>query len=482
MAWFRNLFRKGKTTMKKTLAIVLALVMVLAMIPAMSAETTQIKDISNKSYYMGVQNVQTGTEALQTTGWTTSKVNTIEYKYNYEAQAADVTGKWTDDTKMAMVCVMGFDADFTSAAKIYIDGKELNLDEYPIYAAFDAFDAANKAVAFPVELTKAGYTDSYLVQVKETVNNVEITETAKVSVKLVNTASYKGAEKATVTNIVSKTEDMSAYIVGDKIYFDFINDAALATAEVTFADENGKAFTAITYAYNPKIKAADGSYYVDTTVVSTVGAGEKKLDKSAVKFDFNADGKTIKFVLETKAANYETKDYTIKVREDIKPEDPKGIYFAETTKTIAMGESYAPVVMGVKTGKPVAATLHLGDKTDEEVIDIIKDGTAVIGTREGVAYITASYNLPGTSDKAEYVSSSMKIVVTLPGESIPELDPAAEVYYVTCRALNVRAGAGTSYKKVDLIHRGDAVKVVELKNGWAKLDDGTYVCAKYISK
>ena len=33
-----------------------------------------------------------------------------------------------------------------------------------------------------------------------------------------------------------------------------------------------------------------------------------------------------------------------------------------------------------------------------------------------------------------------------------------------------------------MIHRGDAVEVVEIKGGWAKLANGTYVCAKYIAK
>jgi len=471
--------------MKKTLAIVLALVMVLCMIPGMSADTTQTKEISNKSYYMGALNVQTGTEALQSTGWTDKKVNTIEYEYDYEAQAADVTGKWTDDTKMAMVCVMGFDADFTSAAKIYIDGKELKLDDYAIYAGFDAFDAASKAVAFPVELTKAGYTDSYLIQVKETVDGVAITETAKISVKLVNTAAYKGAETAKVTNIASADDDLyEAYIVGDKIYLDYLGTAsAYASVKLTFADEKGAAFSVITYAYQPKVKQADGTYAFKTsnTLVDESSAdAEIKLDKSAAKYDL-ADGNTVKFYLETKAANYETKAYTVVARSNIKPEDPKGIYFAETTKTIAMGETFAPVVMGVKTGKPVAAELVVGAGTDEQVIDLNDDKNAVIGTREGVAYISAQY-APKGYDNVVYTAASMKIVVTLPGESIPEVEPSAEIYYVTCRALNVRAGAGTSYKKVDLIHRGDAVKVVELKNGWAKLDDGTYVCAKYIAK
>ena len=469
--------------MKKTLAIVLALVMVLALIPAMSAGT--VKTVNDKSYGLKIASVG-GEKDANGNVYAVDKlgelINSITFEYNYEDLDADSTSKWTEDAKVAYVKVKGFDADIATVDTIYIDGKVLDVPTtYNIYGVNCGWDAADQSVKFPVELTKAGYTDTYLVQVvgKNAAGTETITETAKITVVLKNTAAYKGAETATITNIVSETDDMSAYIVGSKIYFDFIDDAEMASAKITFADENGKAFNVITYAYNPVVKQADGSYAEETTVASTVGAVETKLDKSAAEFDFNADGKTVKFLLETKAANYETKAYTIKVREDIKPEDPKGIYFAENTKTIAMGETFAPVVMGVKTGKPVDADIYPGAKTDLEVIDIVDN--KVVGTREGVAYITATYKVPGDEGEA-YLANAMKIIVTLPGESIPEVDPSAEIYYVTCRALNVRAGAGTSYKKVDLIHRGDAVKVVELKNGWAKLDDGTYVCAKYIAK
>ena len=45
--------------MKKTLAIVLALVMVLCMIPAMSADTTTTKTVSDKNYTLVVKSVGT---------------------------------------------------------------------------------------------------------------------------------------------------------------------------------------------------------------------------------------------------------------------------------------------------------------------------------------------------------------------------------------------------------------------------------------
>lgn len=465
--------------MKKTLAIVLALVMVLCMVPAMSAHSTVQETITDKSYSLKVWTA----DDLTLIG-SADKANAVTAKYNYEEVDAVTTGKWSDDTKMAIVEVVGFKFDKANVESITIDGKNLDVDSYADYK--NSVKAVNSdQINFPVELTKAGYSDTYVVTVVSKVADADgvekvTTETAKISVKFVNTASYKDAKTATITNIAGVNDNMSAYIVGSKIYFDFIDGTDLATAKITFADENGKAFSAITYAYNPVVKQADGSYKVDATVASTVGAVETKLDKSAAKFDFAKDtAATLKFELETKNALYETKAYTVKMRANIKPEDPKGIYFAETSKTIAMGETYAPVVMGVKTGKVVAATINVGSKTDKEVIDIVDN--KVVGTREGVAYITASYTVPGVGGKS-YTSSSMKITVTLPGESIPAVGTEATVYYVTCRNLNVRAGAGTSYKKTGMVHRGDAVKVVEIKNGWAKLADNTYVCAKYIAK
>ena len=450
--------------MKKTLAIVLALVMVLCMIPAMSADTTTTKTVSDKNYTLVVKSVGTpsGDKAEAT------KANSITFNYNYEKEDADVTGKWTENTKMAYVTIKGLDTDLVHDVVVTIDGKKLE-------SSIPGVGFSAGEVSFPVELTKAGYSDTYLVQItgKNANKDVVVTETAKVSVKLVNTAAYKDAKTATITNIASDKKVVDAYIVGSKIYLDYVGAANGTTIDLTFADENGKAFTAITYANEPS----------DLTAIALSGYSIpadkcQKLDKSVATYYVNGlEAKGVKFGLETAAALYETKKYDIVVRENIKEADPKGIYFAEATKTIAMGESYAPVVMGVATNKRVDAAIAAGKNSDANVIDV-KDGKTVIGTKEGVAYITATYK---TNAGVEYkATGSMKIIVT-EGPIIP---PAVSTttYYVTCRNLNVRKGAGTSYAKAGMIHRGDAVEVVEIKGGWAKLANGNYVCAKYIAK
>lgn len=454
-------FRKGKTTMKKTLAIVLALAMVLCMIPAAFAATTQVitdKNYSNITVVDAESNAKLG-EA--------TNANSVTAKYDYEAIKAVVTGKFTEDKKMALVKVDGFEA-FTDITSVTVDGKDLKVNELAAYYSQVGFKG--NMVTFPVELTKAGYTDSYVITVKGKIGSVETTETAKVSVTLKNSAEYKNAKTAVIKSISSNQKDMDAYIVGSKIYLDLSEkDEATGlngkTVDITFGDENGANFTKVTWASDP------------AKVLKLVK--EVKLDKSTATYytaPENMDKKTkLSFKLETSDAIYETKEYTVVVRTNVVEADPKGIYFAESTKTIKVGESFAPVVMGVATGKKVNADILPGTKTDLQVIDI--DDKKVIGTKEGVAYITATYQPVGQTKP--YTSSSMKIIVT-EGEVAPA--EGTTTYYVTCRNLNVRKGAGTSYAKAGMLHRGDKVEVVSISKNWAKLANGTYVSAKYIAK
>ena len=235
--------------MKKTLAIVLALAMVLCMIPA--AFAAQTKTITDKSYNINVTSY--GPMAAGATAATASDkaVNSLTFKYNFEEEKEDVTGKFTEDKKMALVTITGFDKDLEKADKVAVtvDGKDLQVNKGADYASdVDIYDPWNeKKVVFPVELTKAGYSDTYLVTVKATVNGVEITETAKISLTLKNGADYKTAKTATITGVSTDKKALDAYIVGSKIYLDFVaNNIAGTTDEqikLTFADENGAKFS-----------------------------------------------------------------------------------------------------------------------------------------------------------------------------------------------------------------------------------------------
>ena len=54
---------------------------------------------------------------------------------------------------------------------------------------------------------------------------------------------------------------------------------------------------------------------------------------------------------------------------------------------------------------------------------------------------------------------------------------------VTANALNVRAGAGTSYKVVKVIRKGQTLTIISEKSGWGKLSDGSgWVSLNYTKK
>ena len=483
--------------MKKTLAIVLALAMVLCMIPATFADTS--KTISDKSYDLAVFSWDGANDDFGKSLGEETKANSVTAKYNYQEEKADETGKFTEDKKMSIVRVVGFDDIFKTATdiEVFIDGKKLEVNENASYHDITSeFNQSYSAVYFPAELTKAGYTDTYLITVKgkgtiggETVN---VTETAKVTVKFENNASYKNAKTATISKIESDNRELDAYIVGSKIYLDFVDNGKqlVDSLDITFKNENGSLFNTVTWASQTDFK--------DKPDDSTEGAAiyldaEDKLEDSKFTYSVNGDKnvveadkfKEVVFKLETSNAIYETKKYDIVVRTQVKESDPKGIYFAESTKTIRIGESYTPVVLGVATNKKVDAKLYIGYRLPEveggkptdvnnDVLDI--DDKTVIGTKEGVAFIYAEYT---TNDGKTYVGSSAKITVTA-GEVVDENE--SSTYRVTASSLNVRKGPGTSYAKAYSLSNGQTVKVDSIANGWAKLSDGNYVSAQYLVK
>ena len=68
-------------------------------------------------------------------------------------------------------------------------------------------------------------------------------------------------------------------------------------------------------------------------------------------------------------------------------------------------------------------------------------------------------------------------------ESSPAPAPSSSKYKVTAKSgLNIRKGPGTGYDKAGCLSDGSIVEVESVNNGWAKLTNGNYVAANYISK
>ena len=499
-----------------SLAIVLALAMVLCMIPVSFAASYNVT--GGDEYSLGVVALDKDGNwpgsFSEAAGWAIEdKANTITYKYNYEILPDVTTGKFTEDRKIAVVRVGNLQGDFTEIDEITIDGKKLEVNELADYVdniednyKWALGTSANnpdavQAIFFPVELNKTGYTDTYLIEISGTAKNaqgkdVDATETIKVTVKLENTASYKNAKTAYITSISSNSPlYMDAYIVGDRIYFDFYGDLpdnytdwVDHTVDIAFADNNHDAFDVVTWAYDVADSDNTGKYMrpaADGATQDKEGRWGAKLDDSAMEYKIwgTINDKTISFELETASALYETKDYKVVVRDNIEPADPKGIYFAETEKTIAIGEKYTPVVYGIvaeglnEHATKVDADIIIPDDTSRQVIDL--DDKSIIGTQEGIAYITAKYQ--AAYNQETYTSSSMRIIVT--DKKVEEdTDKDGKTYMVTASSLRVRSGAGTNFSQIGSLKNGATVKVESIANGWAKLENGGYVSAQYLAE
>ena len=481
-----------------SLAIVLALAMVLCMIPAAFANEITV---SKNSYDLAVWAFEDGYANNRMHLASDEGVNTISAEYNYEKMDSDITGQFTEDKKMAILEIKGWDEQFANATdvKVYVDGKKLEVNEWSEYWQLQekqnevqiGWNANWKSVSYPIELTKSGWTDTFVVELTGKVNNGNdtITETAKISVRMENTASYKNAKTAYISTITSELpKQMDAYIVGDKIYLDFVGDYNSwdgwfsENITIGFTDNNHDQFDVVTWAYDVR-DVDDGKAYMRPVEYNTVNDRKgAKLSDSEMTYEFKDGiaGKTLTFELETGSAIYETKEYEVVVRSNIKEADPKGIYFAESTKTIAIGEQYTPVVMGVATSKKVDPdALKIGTGSDAQVLDV--DGDTIIGTKEGVAYITAEYTPAGGS--TPYISSSMKITVTAKGATDDDDDDKdGKTYMVTASSLRVRSGAGTNFSQIGSLKNGATVKVESIANGWAKLENGGYVSAQYLAE
>ena len=115
--------------------------------------------------------------------------------------------------------------------------------------------------------------------------------------------------------------------------------------------------------------------------------------------------------------------------------------------------------------------VRAGAGTEFARIGTLKRGQSVSGEDMGNGWIKIQYN-----GETAYVSAQYM-------EAVDAEEAVDQTVAVICRKLNVRAGAGTGYKKLGSVTRGEALKVVAEQNGWYKIvygDGYAWVCAKYV--
>ena len=457
--------------MKKLLASALAAALLLTSCVTAMADSTET--ISGKSYTVGAYEIEDGGDENSDPLAFDSDVNSLTVEYDYETMDEVTTGRYSEDAKMIMIYVEGFDTGkLIGDISITIDGKDFDVDDLvgADYQDRMGYDADEGILRFPVEATKSGYSDTYVIEIEsDDGDGNTVTETARITLRLENESEYKNAETATISRISG--DGVDAYIVGSRIYLDY------ASSDGNDQDEEGL------------FNASDEDGDVDLNGLkldSSVGYFKVYADIYDYFDDADEDYFTnVYFTLETSSDIYETKEYDVVVRTEVYETDPKGIYFEESSITLDIGESYTPNVLGVATGRTVDAVIEPGTGTSRNVIDIEDDDT-IIGTQEGTAYVTATYQFIAEGEVLEeYTSSSMKVTVTdevYDGESEEDTDDdATSTYMVTASTLNVRTGPSTSYSKVGTLSRGTSVEVVGTYGNWAKLSNGYYVSLSYLS-
>lgn len=125
--------------------------------------------------------------------------------------------------------------------------------------------------------------------------------------------------------------------------------------------------------------------------------------------------------------------------------------------------------------------VRTGGSTSYRVI-----GTVPKGTQVEVLEITATkwYKIvwPGASCGYAYVSNANGKYFTYKANPVDTND-LPYVVRITASALNVRAGAGTTYKVNTVVHKNEAYTIVQEQNGWGKLKSGAgWISLKYTKK
>ena len=357
--------------MKKLLASALAAALLLTSCVTAMADSTET--ISGKSYTVGAYEIEDGGHENSDPLAFDSDVNSLTVEYDYETMDEVTTGRYSEDAKMIMIYVEGFDTGkLIGDISITIDGKDFDADDLvgADYQDRMGYDADAGILRFPVEATKFRfYSDTYVIEIEsDDGDGNTVTETARITLRLENESEYKNAETATISRISG--DGVDAYIVGSRIYLDYASsstdDDALLT--ITFRDENGDLFDVVTWYYNA---SSDGNDQDEEGLFNAsdedgdVDLNGLKLDSSvgyfkvyAGTYDYFDDADedyftNVYFTLETSSDIYETKEYDVVVRTEVYETDPKGIYLRSPASPLTSARATPPTSLAWPPAAPL---------------------------------------------------------------------------------------------------------------------------------
>lgn len=335
---------------------------------------------------------------------------TITYDYDELTPVQYGGGTW----RMALVTISGFKAEeFATVTRIEADGVDVTAmagADSPVASGLQG--AAERflkqgELCLPTQLPDRMNSMSYLVRVLGTAKDggEELQKFYYVYVRLDPFNTEPWPREAVVTRVESETSGVDVYRTNYGIQFEQ-EEASVGdevSVRISFADVNRQPFTKPIYLQEGQgfavagEKEENGYPLTDSQAVVRFSLEEVKQRAS------------VTFHLRTEKGEYITSEFSLHYVDGTgEQRDPQGILFAESSVTIAVGETYRPIVLGVATNSQVEATLQIGEGSDNGVIRLDGKGN-VVGVQPGVTYISAKYP---SSNGQEYAASSMKITVT----------------------------------------------------------------------
>ena len=232
--------------------------------------------------------------------------------------------------------------------------------------------------------------------------------------------------------------------------------APTTNGEVTVEPEYVEAGETFTVTATP-----DSGYVVDTITVTDKDGNEVEPNEDGT-YTMYAGGVTVTATFKKAASSGDQGGGSDSSQQPSKPSYPT--YWPIVDET---------TVGGAKAGDPFTVlcrklNVRAGAGTQFEKIGSLHRGEVVKGKDLGNGWIEIEYEGRTAYISAQYVE-------------MHSADCEKDVT-VICRKLNVRTGAGTEYRKIGSVTRGEVLCVVSESNGWYEVlyQDGTaWICAKY---
>ena len=171
-------------------------------------------------------------------------------------------------------------------------------------------------------------------------------------------------------------------------------------------------------------------------------------------------------------------------------------------RAVIIGGLNSNSTFGTKIAECISQTMGLKDKRQYMTKESTKvkgkdyygvlNGASLVNTKN--RYIIehsfhtntrATKWLMSESNLKKLAIEEAKVIAEFLGCSKPSSNPSPTSYLVevTANSLNVRSGAGTQYKVVGSVKKGEVYTIVQIKNNWGKLKSGLgWICLDYTKK